>query len=55
MNNLSSYCGLVDAKIRDSDKDLPVECPVLLLFKAHNKTELLKVIGNATNSCKHDL
>jgi hypothetical protein len=24
MNNLSSYCGLVDAKIRDSDKDLPV-------------------------------
>ena len=27
MNNLSSYCGLVDAKIRTSDKDLPVnEC-----------------------------
>ena len=24
MNNLSSYCGLVDAKIRTSDKDLPV-------------------------------
>ena len=24
MNNLSSYCGLVDVKIRDSDKDLPV-------------------------------
>ena len=24
MNNLSSYCGLVDAKKRDSDKDLPV-------------------------------
>ena len=24
MSNLSSYCGLVDAKIRDSDKDLPV-------------------------------
>jgi len=24
MNNLSSYCGLVDAKIRASDKDLPV-------------------------------
>ena len=23
MNNLSSYCGLVDAKIRASDKDLP--------------------------------
>ena len=24
MNNLSSYCGLVDAKIRASDKDLPI-------------------------------
>ena len=24
MNNLSSYCGLVDAKIRASDKDLTV-------------------------------
>jgi len=23
MNNLPSYCGLVDAKIRASDKDLP--------------------------------
>ena len=26
MNNLSSHCGLVDAKIRASDKDLPVQC-----------------------------
>ena len=25
MNNLSSYCGLVDAEIRASDKDLPVQ------------------------------
>ena len=25
MSNLSSYCGLVDAKIRASDKDLPVQ------------------------------
>ena len=24
MNNLSSYCGLVDARKRGSDKDLPV-------------------------------
>ena len=24
MNNLLPYCGLVDAKIRASDKDLPV-------------------------------
>ena len=25
MNNLLLYCGLVDAKIRASDKDLPVQ------------------------------
>ena len=25
MNNLLSYCGLVDAKIGTSDKDLPVK------------------------------
>ena len=25
MNNLLSYCGLVDAKIKASDKDLPVQ------------------------------
>ena len=29
MNNLSSYCGLVYAKIRASDKDLPVICEIL--------------------------
>ena len=28
MNNLLSYCGLVDAKIRASDKDLPVIRPI---------------------------
>ena len=30
MNNLSSYCGLVDAEIRASDKDLPVHVPIAL-------------------------
>ena len=30
MNTQSSYCGLVDAKIRASDKDLPVCLPVCL-------------------------
>ena len=25
INNLLSYCGLIDAKIRASDKDLPVK------------------------------
>ena len=33
MNNLSSYCGLVDAKIRASDKDLPV---TYWRYKCHN-------------------
>ena len=28
MKNLSSYCGLVDAKIRASDKDLPAQLSV---------------------------
>ena len=31
MNNLSSYCGLVDARIRASDKDLPVPKWVLIV------------------------
>ena len=30
MNNLLSYCGLIDAKIRASDKDLPV--PKISIF-----------------------
>ena len=32
MNNLLSYCGLVDRKIRGSDKDLPVLNRVKELF-----------------------
>ena len=34
MNNLSSYCGLVDAKIRASDKDLPVSLQLLMHIMA---------------------
>ena len=34
MKNLSSYCGLVDAKIRASDKDLPVQ---LYNLKSYSK------------------
>ena len=30
MNNVSSYCGLVDAKIRASDKYLPVQAAIQL-------------------------
>ena len=32
MKNLLSYCGLVDAKIRASDKDLPVNIIFLSIF-----------------------
>ena len=40
MNNLLSYCGLIDTKIRASDKDLPVPIgqfvgvPVYTLFRS---------------------
>ena len=33
MKNLSSYCGLVDAKIRASDKDLPVPNPLRFTYQ----------------------
>ena len=33
MNNMSSYCGLVDAKIRASDKDLPLSLCSFCLSK----------------------
>ena len=36
MNNLLSYCGLVDPRIRDSDKDLPVQ-PKIQSNKAGKK------------------
>ena len=36
MHNLSSYCGLVDVKIRASDKDLPV----LTQSKTNNEKNL---------------
>ena len=37
MNNLTSYCGLVDAKIRVSDKDLPVPPPSTLEHENYEK------------------
>jgi hypothetical protein len=37
MNNLLSYCGLVDAKIRASEKDLPVQMMVVYFGKKMNK------------------
>ena len=39
MNNLSSYCGLADAKKGASDKDLPV--PVPIFAQVYNNLFLL--------------
>ena len=35
MNNLSHYCGLVDAKIRATDKDLPARKYIEKNVKTH--------------------
>ena len=34
MNNLSLYCGLVEAKIKASDKDLPVSSPTCICISS---------------------
>ena len=44
MNNLLSFCGLVDAKIRASDKDLPVNVNFgRLKSKIHSLISLINV------------
>ena len=48
MNNLSSYFGLVDAKIRASEKDLPV-CTCFLLQPKYS----FLVCYNAANLNSH--
>ena len=39
MNNLSSYCGLVDARISASEKDLPVQMVVVYFGKKMSKIQ----------------
>ena len=34
--NVLSYCGLVDAKMKDSDKDLPVSEDVVIFIESPN-------------------
>ena len=41
MNNMLSCCGLIDAKIRASDKDLPVCTKLSSDINAQGKYELL--------------
>ena len=43
MNNLLSYCGLIDAKIRAFDKNLPVK-PNNLVFSVFVKKIILKLL-----------
>ena len=47
MNNLSSYFGLVDAKIRASDKDLPV--PMYEYSVAKRVTAIVKIALASSN------
>ena len=47
MNNMSSYCGLVDAKIRASDKDLPVPHSN---FDVCSDRDRLKILGENENT-----
>ena len=53
MNNLSSYCGLVDAKIRASDKDLLMHILYLNAFSAVlcPKTDAATVDATAPMAC----
>ena len=45
MNNLSSYCGLVDVEMRASDKDLPVRTD-----KIHNDSQVISHANNRLNA-----
>ena len=44
MNNLLSYCGLIDANIRASDKDLPVSMIPFYIVAGGQKQE--KIVDN---------
>ena len=46
MNNLLLYCGLVDAKIRASDKDLPVQNPFDSVVTTYYAGSVLKDCWN---------
>ena len=49
MNNLSSYCGLVDAKIKASDKDLPA-CDRLSIVLKRLRDFKFKLSASKKNS-----
>ena len=48
MYNLSSYCGFVDAKIRASDKDLPVSVDCFKICQINQWRTRLKNLSNCS-------
>ena len=51
MNNLLSYCGLIDAKIRASGRDLPVPKDLTIPFDFEDRILLAShVLNQALNS-----
>ena len=55
VNNMLSYCGLIDAKIRASDKDLPVSSALLFLLgiKLLYFSSFLVSTGSFGSASKH--
>ena len=51
MKNLSSYCGLVDPKIRSSDKDLPVRYGDELNEQGSVMSTTILEYSNKSNMC----
>ena len=49
MNNLLSYCGLVDARIRASNKDLPVQLKKMQLNKEKGLKRLEVMLEDMEN------
>ena len=54
MNNLSSYCGLVDAKIRGSDKDLSVVTALCFFNLVSNATYIISRKCKISLNCKFE-
>ena len=54
MSNLSSYCGLVDAKIRASDKDLPVKREPSFPIIKDNKIKRTSCLQDTPNAFDRD-
>ena len=51
VNNHLSYCGLIDAKIRASDKDLSVSEPISVVIKDFLPYSFLQKSRNYLSSC----